>query len=150
MKNTKQKKITFVNKENTKYIYNMIFTNKEKAIESIKQYIANCEKEKDASESESQKNTCEKYKAQFVKILDFIEKTNPRIVYITNNLIRLYITQGWTMYAQADFIESASERFGYDKADILTIGNNESESPDIIADIESIKAQYIESKKAKK
>lgn len=116
-----KKNICFVAKTSEKYIYNKIYTkyaDMQKDIENIKN---TCEKEnnnKDIAESVKSNNT--KIIEKLSKILENHKES--KLIYIVNNLVKMYIDKDNTMYCDAVYVESVASRFALDSQDIQVIG----------------------------
>lgn len=123
-----KKKICFVAKTSGKYIYNKVYTDikeLEKDIQSIKN---TCEKEnniKDIAESVKSNNT--KIIEKLLKIVENHKES--KLIYVVNNIVKMYIDNTNTMFCDAVYLESVANRFALDIQDIKVIGQSGDDVP---------------------
>lgn len=123
-----KKSISFITKTSNKYIYNKVYTSYkdlEKDIASIKNNIKVENDNKDIAESVKESNN--KIVARLDKILENHKES--KLVYIVSNIVKMYIDKDNTMYCDAVFCESVSQRFALDIESIKIIGQSGDDVP---------------------
>ena len=117
-----KKNISFITKVSGKYIYNKIYTDMTMLKNDIEKIKNTCDIEN------KNENIADSVKTNNNKIVEKLEKivanySKCKLVYIVNNLVKMYIDNGNNLYADSVYADSVANRFGLSADSVNVIGS---------------------------